>query len=57
VVTGGLAAPAAAGALTTLGVVAGIGAAGFSVASTLVSLEERQAHGMLTQEDIKRAKL
>jgi hypothetical protein len=55
VVSGGFAAPAAVPALSAIGLAAGLGSAGFSIASTVAGLEERRAHGILTEGDINQA--
>lgn len=57
VVSGGLAAPAAVPALTAIATAAGIGAAGFGIASTVAGMSEQREQNMLTQRDIDRATL
>ncbi len=55
IVTGGFAAPAAVPALSAISVAAGLGSAGFSIASSVSGLEERRAHGLLTERDVNQA--
>jgi hypothetical protein len=55
VATLGLAAPATVPALAGIATAAGIGAAGFNIASTVTGLEEKKAYGLLTEEDKDRA--
>ena len=57
IVTFGLAAPATLPALAAIGTVAGLGAAGFGIASTVTGMHEKEKYGLLTEEDKNRAVL